>query len=466
MSTGPAGRAPSGMGGPPGGEMSGGGALPITGWRQTFSSLSGNRDFKNLFIGNVGFFFGMNMMIILRGWLVQDKWDNASYLGFIMASVAIPMLVLSPIAGVVTDRVDRRKLLLVAQGWLVVINSIVAVLIITDDIQFWHLLVVSTLTGAAFAFNMPGRQALVATLVPRDRLMNAMALSTATMNISRILGPAIGAVLIGPIGIGGAYVVSTAFFLFATLATFVLPPMPSQREKQFTFVEDFVGGFSYIKQNSLLMGLMLFATVPMIFAMPYMTLLPVFADRVWHVGENGFGAMQAASGFGGLIGALIIANLDSYPKKTRLLVGGAAGFGGFLVLFALSPSFYLGLFLIGLVGFASMVVMTVNNTSIQLVIPDEMRGRVMSVMMMTFGLMPLGAVPAGVAAEGVGVRPVVVTGGLLCIVAMFIIVATVAAFRRLDDEIAEGQARQAEESRMRPDGSPSMAPGMAAVKPR
>jgi MFS family permease len=411
----------------------------------------------------VGFFFGMNMMIILRGWLVQDKWDNASYLGYIMATVAVPMLLLSPIAGVVTDRVDRRRLLLTAQVWLVAVNAVVGVMIIMDVIEFWHLLVVSTLTGAAFAFSMPGRQALVATLVPRDRLMNAMALSTATMNLSRIIGPALGAVLISPIGIGGAYLVATLFFLFAALATFLLPPMPSQRETEFTFLEDFVGGFSYIKRDSLLLGLMLFATVPMIFAMPYMTLLPVFADRVWHVGEMGFGFMQAASGVGGLAGALIIANLDAYPKKTRLLVGGAAGFGGFLILFALSPSFYLGLVIIGLVGFASMVVMTVNNTSIQLVIPDEVRGRVMSVMMMTFGLMPLGAVPAGVAAESYGVRPVVVVGGVLCIVAMAMIVATVAAFRRLDDEIAEGQAREAARSRSRTVRPRAAAPAMGAT---
>ena len=155
----------------------------LTGWRQTFSSLHGNPDFRNLFIGNIGFFFGMNMMIILRGWLVQDKWDNAAYLGFIMAAVAIPMLLISPIAGVVTDRVDRRKLLIVAQSVLVVINGFVAVMIITDVIQFWHLLIISSMTGAAFAFNMPGRQALVATLVPRERLMNATALSTAMMNV-------------------------------------------------------------------------------------------------------------------------------------------------------------------------------------------------------------------------------------------------------------------------------------------
>ena len=402
------------------------------------------------------------MMIILRGWLVQAKWDNAAYLGFIMAMVAIPMLLLSPIAGVVTDRVDRRKLLLVAQSFLVIVNGFVAVLIITDLIQFWHLLIVSMMTGAAFAFNMPGRQALVATLVPRERLMNAMALSTAMMNVSRIIGPVVGALLIVPIGIGGAYVVATAFYAFAFVATFMLPPMVPQREKKFTFFEDFVGGFRYIKGNSMLVALMLFATVPMIFAMPYMILLPVFADRVWNVGENGFGLMQAAGGIGGLIGAMIIANMDNYPKKTRLLVGGGLAFAGFLILFALSPSFYLGLVMIGFVGFGSMIFMTVNNTSIQLIIPDEMRGRVMSVMMMTFGLMPLGAVPAGVAAESFGVRPVVVIGGTLCIAVMLVIFFSLSAFRRMDEAVAVGQAEQAKRGAAGPPGRARMPAGASA----
>ncbi len=434
------------MGGPPGAGMPEG-ALPLTGWRQTFGSLSGNRPFQLLFTGNIGFFFGMNMMIILRGWLVEDKWENAIYLGLLMGTVAIPMLFLSPVAGVVTDRVDRRKLVLAAQLLLVVSNSIVAALIITDAIQFWHLLAVSVLSGSAFAFSMPGRQAMVAVLVPRDRLMNAISLSTAAMNASRIVAPSIAGVLVDPIGIGGAYIVSTAFYASAAVATFMLPPMPPKREKEFTFFEDFVEGFSYIKRTAILLGLLLFATIPMIFAMPYQTLMPVFANRVWHVGSEGYGLLQAASGVGGLIGALIVANLDAYPKKARLLIGGALGFGGFVVLFALAPWFYLALIFIAIVGFASMVLMTVNNTAIQLIIPDEVRGRVMAVMMMTFGLMPLGALPAGIAAESIGAPPVVAVSAGLCLASSVLIFFAIPAFRTLDREIEEGKERARELAR-------------------
>lgn len=413
------------------------------GFRNTFSSLSGNRAFQYLFAGNVGFFFGMSMMMLLRGWLVIDKWDSPSLLAVLMLTMAGPMLLLSPIAGVVTDRVDKRKILLAAQSSLVLSNGVIAALILMGTITFWQLMVVSTLSGIAFSFNMPGRQAMIAQLVPREQLLNAMALSTAMMNASRIVAPPIAGLLVSPIGIGGAYVLTTCFYVASVVATYALPAVPSKRERTFTFLEDLVGGFSYIRRTPLLLALILFATVPMIFAMPYVLLMPVFAsDRVWDVGSGGLGVLQAATGVGGLVGALIVANLDSYPKKSRLLLAGGLAFGGFLILFAYSPSYYVALALLGAVGFGSMIAMTVNNTSIQLIIPDEVRGRVMSVMMMTWGLMPLGGVPAGIAAEHIGVRPVVAVGGALCVVAVLILFATLSAFRTLDEQLQEGRASQ------------------------
>lgn len=438
-------RGPALLGGGPGpsGGALGEGALPLTGWRQTFTSLSGNRDFALLFMGNLAFFFGMQTMIIMRGWLVVEEWHNAAYLGYVMGVVAIPMLLLAPVGGVVADRVDKRSLMLGAQALLVVTNGILSVLILTDAIEFWHLLAVSLVSGSAFAINMPSRQALVATLVPREKLMNAVALTTAGMNASRIVAPPLGGVLIAALGIGVSYSVATAFFAAAFVTTLALPALPPEREGEFTFLEDFTNGVRYMARTPLLLGLLLFATIPMMFALPYQTLLPLFADEVWKVGEVGFGLLQGAGGIGGLVGALIVANLDAYPHKSRLLLGGALAFGGSLLLFAFSPWFVLGLAFMTVVGFASMVVMTVNNTSIQLIIPDEVRGRVMSVMMMTFGLMPLGAVPASVAADSLGVAPVVAIGAGLFVTTVLAIFLMVPSFRSLDRELEAGREREA-----------------------
>ena len=418
------------------------GALPLKGWRHTFSSLSGNRDFSFLFAGNVSFFFGMQMMMILSGWLVIDRWDNAAFLGYVMASAAIPMLVLAPVGGVVSDRVDKRKLLLVTQCLLVLTSSLVSFLILTGSIQFWHLLVITPVSAVAFSFNIPGRQALVAMLVPRDRLMNAISLSTAAMNASRIVAPALAGILIAPIGIGGAYVVATAWYAGSAVATGFLPTSRPRRLREFTFLQDFTGGFQYIRSSSLLMGLLLFATVPMIFAMPYQTLLPVFADDVWHVGSAGLGVMQAASGVGGLIGAIVVANLDGYRRKGTLMLGAALVFGALVFLFAMSPWFGLTMVVMAMIGFMSMTFTTVNNTVIQMVIPDEVRGRVMSVMMMTFGLMPLGAVPAGIAAQSVGAPPVVAAGAVLFIISTLGIFVADPSLRTLDRSMEEGRERE------------------------
>jgi MFS family permease len=411
-------------------------------WQQTFSSLHGNRDFTFLFAGNVGFFFGMQMMMILSGWLVIEEWDNPAYLGYLMATVAIPMLVLSPVGGVVSDRVDKRKLLLATQCLLVLTGSSVTILILTERIEFWHLAAITPLSGVAYSFNMPGRQALVAILVPRDRLMNAISLSTAAMNASRIIAPPLAGLLVAPIGIGGAYIVAVTCYALSAVATVFLPPARPRRAREFTFLEDFTGGFHYMRSSPLLLGLLLFATVPMIFAMPYQTLLPVFADEVWKVGSVGFGVIQASSGVGGLVGAIVVANLDAYPRKGTLMVAAALGFGVVLFMFALSPWFLGALALMAVLGFVSMTFMTVNNTAIQMVIPDEVRGRVMSVMMMTFGLMPLGAVPAGIAAQSVGAPPVVAVGAVLFVASTLAIFGAVPSLRSLDRGMEEGRDRE------------------------
>ena len=457
------------MAGPTNGQSMPSAEPQVTGWRRTFGSLHGNRDFSVLFAGNIMFFFGMNTMIILRSWLVIKEWDNVALLGYLMATVALPMLLLAPIGGVIADRVDRRKLVLVAQSFLVVTNSVVAVLIITDTIEYWHLLIVSPLTAASFALNMPARQAMVAMLVPREKLLNAMALSTAAMNGSRILGPPLAGLFIVTMGIGPAYVISTIFYAVAAIMMAALPALKTEREGDFTFFEDFVEGISYMRRTPLVLGLLLFSTVPMVFAMPYQVLLPVFADRVWDVGSVGFGVIQGVGGVGGLLGALYVANLDNYPKKGKVLLIGALGFGGALILFALSPWFYVALIFMAIVGFASMVVMTVNNTAIQLIIPDQVRGRVASVMMMSFGLMPLGAVPASVVAESMGAPIVVAFGGVMFIISVVLIFAFLPAFRTIDRDLEESRtqeaARQAGErlskdaARNAPRAVPAIGPG-------
>ncbi len=411
------------------------GEPPSSGWRATFASLS-IPEYSLYFWGMTSFFAGMNMMIVLRGYLVYDITDSELSLAMIMLSVALPMLVMAPIGGVVADRIDRRTMMIWAQLAVFALNLINTVLIMAGVIEFWHLMVLSTLSGVAFSFNMPARQAAIPNLVPRELLMNAMSLGSSSMNATRIVAPAIGGFLIAYIGFGGGFAVLTGLYLLATVFTFGLPKMPVLgRDAKVTFFSDFRAGFSFIAGNRLVLGLLLIGTVPMVFAMPYQTLLPVFADDVWHVGATGYGVLQAMSGVGGLAGALLVANMDRYPHKARVMLLAAIGMGVFLIAFSLSPVYGLALPMLAFVGLTSMVFMTVNNTVVTSVVPDHIRGRVMSVMMMSFGLMPFGAVPAGIAAAYIGTPAVVAIGGAMLMVSVAGAYLVFPQFRTLDGAI-------------------------------
>jgi len=430
------------------------------GWRGTFASLS-IPGYSLYFWGMVAFFFGMNMMIILRGYLVYDITGSPSALALIMLSVALPMLVIAPIGGVIADRVDRRSLMIWAQLSVCLLNAVNTVLIVAGIIEFWHLMVLSTLSGIAFSFNMPARQAVIPNLVPRELLMNAISLGSSAMNATRIVAPALGGLLVQPIGVGGGFAVLTAMYAVSVVLTFGLPKMPPEkRDVEVTFFSDFSAGFSYIRGNRLVLGLLLLGTVPMVFAMPYQTLLPVFADDVWDVGAVGFGVMQAMAGVGGLAGGLLVANMDTYPHKGRVMLMAAVVSGVFLIAFALSPFFALALPMLIVVGLCQMVFMTVNNTVITSVIPDNIRGRVMSVLMMSFGLMPFGAVPAAIAAGIIGTPAVVAIGGVLLIASVLAAYAAFPQFRTLDSAIRIQRAdRDAEFAQHAPQAYSAQAAG-------
>lgn len=430
-------------------------SVPSSGWRATFASLS-IPDYSRYFWGMTAFFAGMNMMIVLRGYLVYDITRSEFSLSLIMLSVALPMLVMAPIAGVIADRVDRRSMMIWAQTIVCLLNLINTVLIIAGIIEFWHLMILSTLSGVSFSFNMPARQAAIPNLVPRELLMNAMSLGTSSMNATRIVAPAIGGLLIAPIGVGGGFAVLTALYALSVLLSFGLPRMPAtERDAQVTFLSDFRGGFSYIASNRLVLGLLLLGTVPMVFAMPYQTLLPVFSEDVWDVGSTGLGVLQAMAGVGGLAGGLIVANMDRYPHKGRVMLIAAVSMGVFLIAFALSPLFLVALPMMVIVGLSSMIYMTVNNTVITSVIPDNMRGRVMSVMMMSFGLMPFGAVPASIAAEYIGTPAVVAIGGGMLIGSVLLAYAVFPQFRSLDGAIRLQRADRDAEHESEWQGAPA-----------
>lgn len=378
----------------------------------TFQSLE-NPAFARYFFATLAFFFAMNMQILLRGWLVYVLTDDTLALGLISASFALPTLVLSPFGGVFADRFDRRTVIVVSQVFQFVLTVVTTALVVTGAVQYWHLLVISLVTACASAFNMPARQAIVPEIVGRERLMNAIALNSGAMNVSRIVAPALAGLLVAPIGIGGGFIVTLVFYGLAVVLFTGLPKTERVlNEGKATMLRELTDGFRYLRGAPTMVLLLAVGMVPMMLAMPQQILLPAFAD-VFHTGAAGVGVMQAAAGIGGLTGAVVAANLGRPKRPALLMTLSMLGFAGFVVMFAISPHLAPALLMLAGGDFGAMLGTTVNNTVIQETVPDKVRGRVMAVLMMSFGITPLAVLPASAAARAIGVQETLAISGLL-----------------------------------------------------
>lgn len=420
-------------------------AAPQSGERfgGTFTSLK-ERDYAWFFAGNIAFFMGMQMQFVLRGYLAYDLTDSAASLGIIALSIALPMLFVAPVGGVVADRVNKRTLLIITQSIAGIASLITAALIISGVIEFWHLIATSLVTGFVFSFNMPARQSLVPSLVPKHKLANAVSLQMGGMNLTRIVAPSLGGLLIGPIGAGWVYVITCAMFGLAIASEFKMPKhgMTAVTEKK-SFKADFLGGFQYILSHRTIGMLVLAALLMPLFAFPVNQILPVFADDVFDTGSAGLGLMLSMTGLGGLIGAVASANMERRTQKGLIMLVGGLILGIATLGFALSPTFLLALPCLAISGVGQMLFQATNNSSIQALVPAEVRGRVMSVLMMSFGLMPLGVLPVTAAADVWG-ADVAVTGlGVVMLLTLF-------AFFALSREVRTLRVEQAAHADLSP----------------
>jgi MFS family permease len=408
-----------------------GGKLRPSSWGPTFTSLS-EPEYAWYFLGNMAFFMAMQMQFILRGFLAYDLTDSAASLGIIAISISVPMLFAAPVGGVIADRVNKRTLLIVTHLSAAAASLLVSILIIAGWLEFWHLVVISLATGTVFSFNMPARQALVPQLVPQHKLMNAISLQMGGMNLTRIIAPALGGLLIAPLGAGWVYMITTVLFTVAALSELHLPKHGMKPEgPPKSFREDFAGGFQYIARHRMIALLITTGMLIPLFGFPVQQILPVFAEDVFDKGPSGLGVLAAMSGVGGLIGAIISANMDSQPHKGRLMLAGGLFMGTFLLAFAVTPFFGLALIFLALGNVGQMVFNTTNNTAIQANLPPEVRGRVMSVTMMSFGLMPLGVLPLMAAADSIGAQAAVAISSCVLIATMIVLFSLNSTLRGL-----------------------------------
>ena len=379
--------------------------------RRTFAALR-HRDFALLWAGLTITASGQWLQQITLSWLVFDMTGSALQLGTINGLRMLPFLFTSLLAGVLADRVDRRRLMLATQLYLMVTTLAMALLLLSGRAAVWHLYVFTFISGLGWSFTMPVRSALVPALVPRAELMNAIALSSATFNFARVIGPAIGGLLLATVGGGGNFLVQAGMYavVIGLVAMMRVPAVPaaSGRAGETNMWASLLEGLRYIRGNRLVVTLLLLSLATMLVGMPYQSLLPMFAKDVHHIGSGGLGLLMACSGLGAIVGTLAVAGAGDFPYKGRvqLLALGATGVA--LALFGQSSWLPLALLFLILTGGCQMVGMTLNQTLLQSSITDDMRGRVSSVHMLDAGLMPLGSLAAGGLAEVLG-APTAVT---------------------------------------------------------
>ncbi len=368
----------------------------------TFSSLR-HRNYLLLWIGTVVSHSGDWMDQIALNWLVLEISNSPLSLGLVNLCRAIPVLLLVPLGGVAADHWERRKILMVTQSTAMCLAFLLGALVTTGLVNVWEIYVIAALRGAVMSFNMPARQSIISDLVPKEDLQNAVALSSATNNLTRVLGPSLGGILIAMFGIDWLFYLNGLSFLAILYTLHLLPDVKTgdgERQKTGPW-QELKEGLVYLRGNRLLLYLVALAVVPMFFGQPYITMLAVFARDVLRIGPVGLGLLTSTAGAGSILGALFVASRRRAPQ-IRFMLYGIIFFGISLFLFSFSRGVVLSVLFIFLAGAGNVAYNSANNTLLQLNVPDSYRGRVLSLLFINRGLVPLGTAFTGLLAEKFG----------------------------------------------------------------
>ncbi|GAC1321709.1 MAG: MFS transporter [Chloroflexota bacterium] len=392
-----------------------------------------HRNYRLLWMGSMISNSGDWMDQIDLNWLVYSLSGSAVQLAILNLARLAPIFIFTLVGGVIADRVERRRLLFMTQAVAMILAFILAGLTFSGLVQFWMVLIVAVGRGIVFSFNQPARQSLISDLVPREDLKNAVALNSATINLTRVLGPSIGGFLIATVGVGGAFLLNALSFV-AVLWALVLMRFPARtiKRRATSVLADLGGGLTYLRGRPTLRSLVLLALVPFVLGMPYMTMLTVFASDVLHVGGGGLGLLTACSGIGAVGGALWVAANAHRMRLGPMMFTGLVAFGATLFIFAVSPLFWVSFAALIAVGAAQQIYMASNNALIQTNVEEEFRGRIVSTLFLNTGLVPLGTVLAGIGTQFVGVQITSACMAAGLIVLALIIGHTAPAVRHLE----------------------------------
>ncbi|MCX5799964.1 MAG: MFS transporter [Candidatus Eisenbacteria bacterium] len=389
-----------------------------TGLRLVFRALR-YRNYR-LFFGGQGIsLIGTWMQRIALSWLVYRLTNSALLLGVVGFAGQIPTFLLAPVAGVLADRWNCRRILVITQVLAMVQAFVLAVLVLTNAITVWEIVVLSIFLGLVNAFDMPARQTFVVEMVDRKKedLGNAIALNSSLFNGARLVGPSVAGILIAVVGEGVCFLLNGLSYIAVIGSLLAMRVTPRKTEAKNTHVlRGLKDGFSYAFGFDPIRSIILLLALVSLMGMPYQILMPVFARQILHGGSNIFGFLVAASGAGALTGAFYLASRRQILRLGRTIPVAAGIFGVGLIGFSLSHFLWLSLALMLVTGFGMMVMMAASNTTLQTIVDDDKRGRVMSLYTMAFmGTVPFGSLWAGSMADKIGAPKTLLVSGLCCI---------------------------------------------------
>ncbi|MFB3915944.1 MAG: MFS transporter [Terriglobales bacterium] len=385
-------------------------------WATTVRALR-HRNFQLFFSGQLVSLIGTWMQSVAQSWLVYRLTGSSFLLGSVGFASQIPVFLIAPLGGLIADRYHRQRVVLGTQTASMILAFILAWLTLTGRIQVWQIFVLAAALGVVNAVDIPTRQAFIVDMVGKEDLMNAIALNSSMFNGARIIGPAIAGILVASIGEGWCFFGNAVSYVAVIIGLLMMKVgTQSRASREQSPLENVIEGFRFVRHTRPIRALLLLLGLVSLVGTPYTVLMPIFADRILHSGARGLGILMGATGVGALLGALTLAARTGLKGLGRWVALACAGFGASMILFATSKVFWLSVLFLLPVGFSMMLQMASSNTLIQSMVPDRLRGRVMSAYSMMFmGMAPIGALFAGAVAGRLGAPITVAIGGVGCL---------------------------------------------------
>lgn len=377
-----------------------------------------SRNFRLFFAGQSISLTGTWMQQVAMSWLVYRLTGSAFLLGVVGFMGQFPIFLLAPVAGVLADRWDRRRLIICTQTLAMVQAAALAFFVLAGVVQVWQIIALSLLLGVINSFDIPARQSFFVEIVDnREDLGNAIALNSSMFNAARLIGPSIAGFLVAAAGEGLCFILNAISYLAVIVALVAIRLQPSYSDRQRRHIlHELREGFRYAFGFSPIRSILLLIAMVSLMGMPYTVLMPVFARDILHGDAQTFGLLMAAAGSGALVSTIYLASRKSVIGLGKLIATAAAIFGAGIIAFAFSSSLFLSLLFLCMTGFGAMALVASSNTILQTIVDDDKRGRVMSLFTMAFiGMAPFGSLIAGALANAIGARNTLLIGGASCL---------------------------------------------------